>query len=215
MGEDTADIYEVRAITDGTVKDGFWKSLPILTDFKQPWNSGFIQKTAFKACHDKDWLYLNYRVEDSSVHVQKISGHKLEVVHGDRVEIFFKTDALLKTYYCLEVDPDGRILDYTAAFYRKFDYEWSWPEGHLSAKAGRTDSGYWVELKVSLKSLQDLDILKNGAIGAGIYRGDCRNLGHFPVNESEFVWITWVDPMTEEPDFHVPSSFGRLKLLGL
>ncbi|WP_108423626.1 carbohydrate-binding family 9-like protein [Flagellimonas amoyensis] len=213
MGEDTIHIYEVRAITDGIVKEGVWESLPALTDFKQPWNTRPIQKTEFKACHDKEWLYLRYRVEDSAVHVQKVSGHKMEVVHGDRVEIFFQVDAKLNTYYCLEVDPDGRILDYTATFYREFDYEWSWPKGHLSAKAVRTESGYGVELKVSLESLKNLDILKNGVIGAGIYRGDCQNLGHFPDTESEFVWITWVDPKLQEPDFHVPSSFGRLKLV--
>ena len=26
-------------------------------------------------------------------------------------------------------------------------------------------------------------------------------------------WISWVDPKTPEPDFHVPSSLGRLDII--
>jgi hypothetical protein len=26
-------------------------------------------------------------------------------------------------------------------------------------------------------------------------------------------WMSWVDPKTPEPDFHVPSSLGRLEIV--
>lgn len=215
MHKNTDHTYEVKAIEPAELRHKVWNTLPVLDDFRQPWSNKPMQETQFRAYHDNQWLFLKYDVKDEAVRIHKVTGEKIEVAYGSRVEIFFKTDELLKRYYCLEVDPEARILDYTAAFYRDFDYEWSWPEGHLFAEARTTDLGYCVQLKISLESLRGLDILKNGAIGAGIYRGDCTKLGNLPETEPEFTWITWVDPKTHEPDFHVPSSFGTLKMNNL
>lgn len=47
---------------------------------------------------------------------------------------------------------------------------------------------------------------------AGVYRAEFSTPekdGDDPIME----WISWVDPKTEEPDFHVNSSFGEFRFL--
>ena len=51
---------------------------------------------------------------------------------------------------------------------------------------------------------KDDNILK-----AGLYRGEYVTL---PNGKIDTKWISWVMPDSEEPDFHIPSSFGILKL---
>ncbi len=98
-------------------------------------------------------------------------------------------------------------------FYRKFDYTWSWPNGHLFTKGCINTDGYRVDVKISLESLKALDLIHKNIIQIGIYRGDCISLPNEKQKNADIKWITWVDPNTETPDFHVPSSFGFLELI--
>ena len=79
----------------------------------------------------------------------------------DRVELFFAGSYIdkpgpdgMEKYYGLEIDPKGRVHDYSIEYYRKFDGKWNM-EG-LETKATVTDDGYIVEGKIPMKSLQDL-----------------------------------------------------------
>jgi len=40
---------------------------------------------------------------------------------NDRVELFFAKQAALNDYWCIEIDPSGRVHDYHAKHCRKFD----------------------------------------------------------------------------------------------
>ena len=114
----------------------------------------------------------------------------------------------MSPYYCLEIDPYGRVLDYKAILYRKFDRNWQWPES-LSIESKINDKNYTVEGKISLSILNQLDLINNNNIQIGLFRGHCTNLVG---NAATLKWISWVDSKTPEPDFHVPSAFGILKL---
>ncbi|WP_321515342.1 hypothetical protein [Marinifilum fragile] len=59
--------------------------------------------------------------------------------------------------------------------------------------------------------MKDLDVLKEKRIEAGLYRGFCSNLPDENI-ETGFKGISWVSPNSEQPDFHIPSSFGALCL---
>jgi hypothetical protein len=50
-----------------------------------------------------------------------VKNDKLEVVNSERVEIFFRKDEALTPYYGLELDANGRVLDYEAEYHRKFN----------------------------------------------------------------------------------------------
>lgn len=77
---------------------------------------------------------------------------------------------------------------------------------------GGLDRPTSVEGKIPLKSLQDLGLIQNDVMRAGVYRAEFsapKKDEKDPVME----WISWVDPKTEAPDYHVDSSFGEFRFL--
>lgn len=209
-------IYSVKRIAsnlltlDGNSMNPIWEQANVSSDFTFPWEEKTPPKTSFRALYDNDFFYFRFDVEDDNVLTHVKEDCKMEVVDSDRVEIFFRQDEKLNPYYCLEMDARGRMLDYVTRYYRDFDYEWQWPgSDNLSVKASENKEGYIVEGAISLSSLKDLGLLKDNVLEAGLYRGYCMNL---PNPEAELRWISWVNPEVEEPDFHIPSSFGKLKL---
>lgn len=188
-----------------------WAGASVLSDFSYPWEDGQQQPspTAFKALHNERWLYCLFVVQDNNVNIYTDKHEKREVVWSDRAEIFFKIDDQLTPYYCLELDPSGRILDYIGEHYRKFDFQWRWPAGGLIVKTHLTSQGYTIELAISKQSLTSLGLLKDNTLQAGLYRADCISLNG---KDAKFKWISWIKPKSETPDFHIASSFGSLKL---
>ena len=79
----------------------------------------------------------------------------------------------------------------------------------LVVETKRTSTGYELEGSITLQSLRDLGILKENAMNAGLYRGECVKLEG---ENATLRWISWIDPKTPEPDFHVASSFGVFQL---
>lgn len=206
--------YSVRRINadlklSGEGSDPLWREAVVLSDFRYPWEKESPPATRFRALHNDAWLYCLFEVADKNVHVFRDKNDKSEVASSSRAEIFFRLDEKLTPYYCLEMDPDGRVMDYRATHYRKFDLGWSWPAGHLIVKTERNQNGYTIELAVSKASLKELGSLKGNILEAGLFRGDC-----FPKKEGrpDFKWISWMIPESKTPDFHIPSSFGALKL---
>ena len=93
-------------------------------------------------------FYFRFDVESTRALTYVHDNNKMEVVDSDRVEIFFRRDEMLDPYYCLEMDPLGRVLDYKANFYRKFDYEWQWPGNNpLIIRSEYTESGYRLKVQ--------------------------------------------------------------------
>src|SRR5690606_37708513 len=111
-------------------------------------------------------------------------------------------------YYCLEISPDNYILDYQASFYRQFDENWDMPG--LKTAVRRTRDGYAVEGSIPVRTLQQTGLMGSGPTNRfylGIYRAEyAKGAGSVP----DVQWISWIDPQTSEPDFHVPSSFAPI-----
>jgi len=206
--------YSVRKIhgdlkLSGKGSDPLWKKAPVLSDFRYPWEKVTPPSTKFRALHNDAWLYCLFEVSDDKVYVFRDKNDKSEVGASSRAEIFFRIDDRLTPYYCLEMDPVGRVMDYKANHYRQFDLKWSWPAGQLVVKTEMRNDGYTVELAVSKASLKQLGLLGDHSLEAGLFRGDC-----IPkeVGEPDFRWISWVKPDSKTPDFHIASSFGTLDL---
>src|SRR5258708_28026018 len=140
--------YQVRKVAKGAIHvDGkgaspAWSRANVLTDFVYPWDSVMAPATSFAALWDGEWFYGLYKVKDDSVITVVKKNDKMEVGASDRVEIFLKKNDTMDPYYCLEMDADGRVLDYDAFYYRKMNYPWEWPQGQLIIKASRVDGGY-------------------------------------------------------------------------
>lgn len=187
-----------------------WAQAFTLDVFVFPWEPGQPQATmTFRALHDGQGLYWQFRVQDQDVKTYVDKNEKSEVLFSDRVEIFLSTDTTLSTYYCLEVDSLARVYDYRASHYRKFDVRWQWPSGQLRASARRDEDGYVVTGRISLQSLTGLGLLNNGTLRAGLYRGKCLEIN---LEKEAMQWISWIKPESATPDFHIPSSFGIFQL---
>ena len=187
-----------------------WEQATVLTDFTYPWEPGKAPATSFSALWDGQWLYCLYQVTDDSIITPVIKNNKIDAGASDRVEIFMTRDtSMTPYYYCLEMDATGRTLDYRASFYRKMDYAWSWPANQFVIKTSATAHGYIVEIAISIQSLNDLGLLQNKRLQAGLFRAERKTVqGGY----NSFHWISWVKPNSPQPDFHIPSAFGRLVL---
>lgn len=186
-----------------------WSRADVLKDFSSPWHFEEIEDIEFRALHDGENVFVTYRVYDVSLHIDSKDNSKKSVDNSDRVELFMRRDAQLNPYYCLEIDPLGRVQDFMARPNREFDFNWNWPKEDLEIKSHIGTGWFTVELRLTLASLKRYDLIKNSCIEAGIYRAKYHQLAN---GQFEPTWITWVDPKTEMPEFHIASSFGTLIL---
>jgi len=187
----------------------FWEKANCLTDFTSPWNNDPVLKIVFRALWDLDYLYFNFQVFDSEVYIDRKDNSTDSICNSDRVELFFRKNEKLSPYYCLEMDVDARILDFEAYPNWNFDYNWRWPEKQLEIQSVKGQNSFTVAGSISIASLKELDLIQGNIIEAGVYRAK------FSKDENgnyEPTWITWIDPNTAEPNFHIASSFGKFIL---
>jgi hypothetical protein len=211
-------VYEVRYLReghisiDGSLKEPAWKNASVLKDFSLPWEKRPAPLTEFRAVRDDATFYFSFVVVDSDIVVAEAFDSESVVDGEDRVEIFMACDAELKRYYGLEIDPRGRVHDYAATFYRKFDSSWNCPG--LRTAASFTTGGYIVEGSIPLQTLRSLGLWSGesgSTLRAGVFRAEfCHGPGAAP----EEHWISWINPRTAKPDFHVPSAFGCFRITG-
>ncbi|MBL0737068.1 endoxylanase [Flavobacterium sp. GN10] len=188
----------------------FWKKADCLTDFSSPWNNDPILRIEFRALWDQENFYFNFRVFDIDVYIDQKDNSVDSICNSDRVELFFRSNDQLNPYYCLEIDPSTRLLDFEARPNKIFDYDWKWPENHIQLKSSTDESSFIVAGSISIASLKKLDLIHGNIIEAGVYRAK------FSQQENgnyEPTWITWIDPNTAEPNFHIASSFGKFVLV--
>jgi len=201
-----AETYRVEVASspievDGMLNEPAWREAAPELEFAFPWQTREAPETEFRALVGGDRLYFAFRVVDFDIVIGAGEGEEA-VARGDRVELFFTPDPSLDDYICFEIDPDARILDYRASFYREFDFDWDLPE--IEVAASRTETGYVVEGSLPLTALPDGEQILTGIFRAEYSRRD----GDAPKAE----WISWVRPDSDEPDFHIPSAFGWLEI---
>ena len=192
---------------DGVLDDGEWSAEGWESELVFPWRDVPAPETSFIVQADGTALYFAFWVADEDVVV--VDGPPDDeslVERGDRVELFLARDEKLGEYYSIEIDPTGRVLDYSARFYRHFDEEWDCPG--LEVAARRRPGGYDVEGRLSRRGLESMGLtLPSGRrpLLAGVFRAEFSHRGGEAPHES---WISWIRPWVPRPDFHVPSAFG-------
>ena len=187
-----------------------WEKANCLTDFSSPWKNDPISKIEFRALWDLENLYFKFTVFDNDVYIDQKDDSFDSIGNSDRVELFFRSNDALNPYYCLEMDTAARIMDFQAKPNWDFDFNWKWPKGDLKVIASKVENSFTVEGRISIASLTELNLIQNNGIEAGVYRAK------FSKDENQNykpTWISWVDPNTPEPNFHIPSSFGKFILM--
>lgn len=202
-------IKEKQLIISGNGDDLEWDNAQILTDFCSPWSTGKGKEVIFKALWNRENLFFNFTVLDTEIHLEKKDDSIESIGNSDRVELFFRTDATMNPYYCLEIDTRGRVMDFIAYPDKNFDFNWNWPKNELTVKSSVKANSFIVEGSISIKSLKSLSLIKNNRIETGIFRAKYIKTQNESVKPN---WITWINPNTETPNFHIDSSFGVLIL---
>ena len=161
---------------------------------------GGIDKTRFVCGMTEDAFVFRFEVQDEHVYAAQTFTSKRVVAGTDRVELFFCAEPKLECdYYCAEIDPLGRVMDYKAKLYRKFDMAWAFRT--MKTQATAIPGGYAVSGSVSKQELRDLGINPEG-FGLGVFRGDFNTDGKL---------VAWCSaaPMPDfrKPDFHKPDVF--------
>ncbi|MDP5199994.1 carbohydrate-binding family 9-like protein [Flavobacterium sp. DG2-3] len=187
----------------------FWKKANCLTDFSSPWNNDPVLKIEFRALWDQENFYFNFRVFDNDVYIDQKDDSVDSICNSDRVELFFRSNDSLNPYYCLEIDPSTRLLDFHALPDKVFDYEWKWPQNHIKLESSADEVSFTVAGAISIGSLKELDLVHNNTIETGVYRA---KFSKGEKGNYEPTWISWVNPITPEPNFHIASSFGKFIL---
>ncbi len=210
-------VYKVKKATEvtlsGNVDDPQWNVANNLTDFKSPWDNKPVDPIAFRALYDEEYLYFSFVVADNEVYTDLKDDSKESIAQSDRVELFLRSDNLLDPYYCLEIDTQPRVMDFLARPNRDFDLGWSWPAAGIEVKSAIDEQKFSVEGKLSLASLKALNLLKQDEDGyyleVGVYRA---KYTRETTGQNKATWITWIDPQTEYPEFHIKDSFGVFRL---
>lgn len=188
----------------------FFDNANCLTDFCSPWKEGSIAKIEFRALWNPENFFFNFRVFDTDVYWDQKDDSFDSIGNSDRVELFFRTSESLNPYYCLEIDASGRLMDFKAHSNKDFDFDWKWPSKDLDIKTSKDEISFTVEGRISIQSLKDLNLIQNNVIEAGVYRA---KFSKDEKQEYKPTWISWVNPDTETPNFHIASSFGKFRLL--
>ena len=198
--------YPVRAAPGGVD----WSRAVCLSDFRFPWETTAPAATEFRALHTAARLCFRFDCVDFDFVLGQGTTEKERVLGSDRVEIFMTPDLGLDPYFCLEVAPNGETYGYRARTYRNFDDDFQWRGLELSCRSAGTQ--YTVEGSLPLATLRELGVLAPGArqLLAGVYRAQ---FSRRPAGSVHRGWMSWVDPKTVKPDFHVPSSFGTFELV--
>ena len=183
---------------DGVIEENEWKHGVLVDYLISPWVDNISDKTRFYTFVSHDYFNFCFSVVDSTLVTFPFETERT-VIKEDRVELFFSKEASLEKYYCIEIDPFGNLLDYSAKFPREFNRSWDFSEINIKTKVN--DFGYTVEGTILLKELKAIGI--SDQFYLGIFRADFKS--H---DLKDVCWISWINPNSSKPDFHIPSAFA-------
>jgi hypothetical protein len=112
---------------DGHLDEVQWSHATVESHFVFPWQERTAPGTDFRALCDDDYFYFAFRVVDADLFVLADLPEEGYAVFEDRVEMYFARDDWMQDYYCIEIDPHGRTMDYSGSYYRQFDLNWRCP----------------------------------------------------------------------------------------
>lgn len=206
---------EANINVDGNV-DEIWDSVPSIEgNFHFPWENVEAPKTIFKSFVNAANIYFLFISYDEEIVYDENWNNENTVDNEDRVEIFFAPSNIdkpykngLPEYYAIEVDPLGRVHDYSTVYYRNINSEWNMKG--LETKASINDKYYIVEGVIPISTLNELDLVHSDYMRIGLYRAEFSNNADGSLNMR---WISWVNPKVSQPDYHVDSSFGEFRFI--
>lgn len=159
--------------------------------------NGGRDKTSFRCGLAGSQVCFSFNVWDETVCAAPSGALERNLEDFDRVEIFFSPTAdLAKVVCCVEIDPFGRVLDYTMRMGRPFNYAWHSRTLNVSARV--VGGGYLVDGSIDAGELEEMGIdLKKFSIGA--FRADYAAGGRL------IEWYSARRPSGRPAKFHQPN----------
>lgn len=196
-----AAVMSFMAVSCGNYGNGIFEmpAAGMIDGLHASWD-GIDDNTKFRCFCDRDNLYFFYEVKDSTVTLTENFKGESDVEPEDRVEIFFSPESDMRQYYCAEIDPLGRVLDYSCRFPSIMDYSWNFST--LETLGRLTGDGYSVYGKISKNELERLGLKPCKTVYIGVFRADFHADG--TVN-----WYSYVETDDESPFFHKPDMLFR------
>jgi len=108
-GNRSPETAEIRI--DGDLTELAWQRTEVLRAISFPWSKRAAPATQFRAVADAERLYFAFDVTDDDVVMEKDFAGESTLDREDRAEIFIARDPALDRYFCLEIDPLGRVHD--------------------------------------------------------------------------------------------------------
>ncbi|MBO4642733.1 MAG: hypothetical protein J5661_07760 [Bacteroidaceae bacterium] len=171
-----------------------WDKVPVQKSFCAPWTDNMQDETEFQCYLSPHYFYFKFQVPDQTITMQEPFQNKLDVCYEDRAEIFLSATPGMETYYCMEIDPLGRALDYVTNYYRQFDYDWSFST--LQIETVVEASKYIVAGRLSTMEMMQLSIPLN-EFYMGVFRADFDG-------PEKVVWYSLLRTERKKADFHLP-----------
>jgi hypothetical protein len=164
--------------------------------FHAPWHGLADDDTALACMATEDSLVVRFEVNEKTFCYSEDFPQERVVDDEDRVELFFSpTGDMSEPYYCMEIDPLGRPMDYKAVYYREMDYGWTFPGVRISSSV--SEGGYSVEVAFAKSGLASLGIDPSDGFWLGAFRADFRTDGSVD-------WYSLRSTADREADFHKP-----------
>ncbi len=205
--------HEFIVDVDGELEE-VWSDVSDIRELEFPWDEKEAPETVFRAFVADDIFYFAFEVKDEEILLEETWVDEKTLDNEDRVELFFAASDVdqpvnyeILPYYAIEIDAAGRVHDYLTYYYRNMDNTWNMDGLVTAASIG--DNMYIVEGSIPVSSLDELGLIVDGVIRVGVFRAE---FSYSDTNEIIQEWISWVDPMTVVPDFHVDSAFGEFIL---
>lgn len=195
--------FDKELKVDGIISEREWKQGEMVDGLVAPWDTDYIDYTKFNAFVSNDYFNFCFNVIDSTLITLPFKD-ELTITREDRVELFFSSSTTLMNYYCIEIDPNGNVLDYSAKYYRDFGERWNFKSAEIATKI--TNQGYLIEGRILIDELKMLGISEEFYLG--IFRADFKSQ-----ISDDVTWISWINPLSLNPYFHIPSALGRVTLM--
>ncbi|MCR4922202.1 MAG: hypothetical protein K5945_10945 [Bacteroidaceae bacterium] len=186
--------------TGSIISASVWDNVPVQTRFSAPWSDNLLDATEFQCYLSPHYFYFRFQVPDETITLQEPFLKKLDVCNEDRAEIFLSATPGMETYYCMEIDPQGRALDYVTNYYRQFDYDWSFQS--LQIETIVESDKYFVAGRLSTAEMLQLGILAK-EFYMGVFRADFDGPEHV-------VWYSLLRVEREKADFHIPEMLYKV-----
>ena len=204
-------VAKANITIDGRLDEPIWQKCQLLTDFSLPWEPGVTpQKTEFRAFCDAENLYFAYKAFEETPMIAEEWTGKTTLNKEDRVEIYFSPDWEMKLYYCIEIDPLGRVHDFRGTRPGGFDSSWTCEGLKVAATRGEEKDNrfYIVEGLIPLKTLRSWGMPEN-MLPVGLFRAD---LERTPYSRYHSHWMSWVDLRGHKVSFHMPEALGVFEI---